>query len=190
VLAVFSSPFVTLLLMSFTMPKKNPIPATDTPEERPSKSQLKREMHALQQLGETLIAMKPGERARFALSDDLERAIDETARINTREARRRHMQYVGKLMRKEDLTALHAEFDAIDKERFQRDHAFHRLEKWRDRLIDEGDDAVDHYMQDHPDADRQTLRQLVRNAQREREQQKPPVSARKLFKHLRVSQDV
>lgn len=174
------------------MPKKNPAPATDTPEEyeRPSKSQLKREMHALQELGETLIAMKPGERARFALSDDLEHAIDETARISSREARRRHMQYVGKLMRKEDLTALHAEFDAIDKERFQRDHAFHRLEKWRDRLIDEGDAAVDHYMQDHPDADRQTLRQLVRNARRERDQQKPPVSARKLFKYLRESQNI
>ncbi|MDN6179535.1 MAG: DUF615 domain-containing protein [Halomonas subglaciescola] len=174
------------------MPKKNPAPTAATPleGERPSKSQLKREMHELQQLGETLIAMKPGERARFALSDDLERAIDETARITSREARRRHMQYVGKLMRKEDLPAIQAEFEAIQQEQLKRDHSFHRLEKWRDRLIDEGASAIDQFMQAYPDADRQTLRQLVRNIQREREQQKPPVSARKLFKYLRDSAGV
>ncbi len=168
------------------MPKKRPLhDDIDEQPVPPSKSQLKREMHALQQLGETLIAMTPAERSRFPLSDDLLSAIDETARIRSHEGRRRHMQYVGKLMRKEDLDAIQAQFDAIDNEREQRDHAFHRLEKWRDRLIDEGDPAVDLFVNDYPEADRQTLRQLVRNAQREREQSKPPASARKLFKHLR-----
>jgi len=170
------------------MPKKRPLhDEIDDQEMPPSKSQLKREMHALQQLGETLIAMTPAERSRFPLSDDLLRAIDETARIRSHEGRRRHMQYGGKLMRKEDLEAIQSQFDAIENEREQRDHAFHRLEKWRDRLIDEGDDAVDQFMNDYPDADRQTLRQLVRNARRERELSKPPTSARKLFKHLRDS---
>lgn len=173
------------------MPKKRPT-STEMDEQdiRPSKSQLKREMHELQQLGETLIAMSPAERARFPLSDDLLRAIDETARIRSHEGRRRHMQYVGKLMRKEDLPAIHAVFNAIEQEREQRDHAFHRLEKWRDRLIDEGDDGIERFMADYPDADRQTLRQLVRNAQREREQGKTPASARKLFKHLRDSAEL
>jgi len=154
-------------------------------EERPSKSQLKREMHVLQALGETLIAMRPAERARFPLSDDMLRAIEETSRIRSHEGRRRHMQYVGKLIRKEDLTAIQGVFDSIDQDQEQRDHAFHRLEKWRERLIEEGDAAVDLFMAEHPDADRQTLRQLIRNAQREREQDKPPTSSRKLFKHLR-----
>ena len=168
------------------MPKKRPQhDEIDDQPVVPSKSQLKREMHALQQLGETLIAMTPAERSRFPLSDDLLRAIDETARIRSHEGRRRHMQYVGKLMRKEDLDAIRAQFDAIENERELRDHAFHRLEKWRDRLIEEGDAAVDLFLDDYPAADRQTLRQLVRNAQREREQSKPPISARKLFKHLR-----
>lgn len=170
------------------MPKKRPHPVEpDEQDIRPSKSQLKREMHELQQLGETLIAMSPAERARFPLSDDLLRAIDETARIRSHEGRRRHMQYVGKLMRKEDLPAIQAQFDAIEQEREQRDHAFHRLEKWRDRLIDEGDSGIERFITDYPDADRQALRQLVRNARREREQGKPPASARKLFKHLRDS---
>ena len=151
------------------MPKQRPEPIDiDEQEERPSKSQLKREMHALQALGETLIAMKPAERARFPLSDDMLRAIEETSRIRSHEGRRRHMQYVGKLIRKEDLTAIQGVFDAIEQEKEQRDHAFHRLEKWRDRLVDEGDDAVDLFMADYPNADRQALRQLVRNARKER----------------------
>ncbi|WP_249978820.1 ribosome biogenesis factor YjgA [Vreelandella olivaria] len=168
------------------MPKQRPEPVdSDEQEERPSKSQLKREMHALQALGETLIAMKPAELARFPLSDDMLRAIEETSRIRSHEGRRRHMQYVGKLIRKEDLTAIQGVFDAIEQEKEQRDHAFHRLEKWRDRLIDEGDAAVDLFMAEYSDGDRQTLRQLVRNARKEREQGKPPISSRKLFKHLR-----
>lgn len=168
------------------MPKQRPEPIDiDEQVERPSKSQLKREMHALQALGENLIAMNSTERSRFPLSDDMLRAIDETARIRSHEGRRRHMQYVGKLIRKEDLTAIQGVFDAIEQEKEQRDHAFHRLEKWRDRMIDEGDDAVDLFMVDYPNADRQALRQLVRNARKEREQGKPPTSSRKLFKHLR-----
>ena len=168
------------------MPKQRPEPFdSDEQEERPSKSQLKREMHALQALGETLIAMKPAELARFPLSDDMLRAIEETSRICSHEGRRRHMQYVGKLIRKEDLVAIQGVFDGIEQEKEQRDHAFHRLEKWRDRLIDEGDDGVDLFLAEHPNGDRQTLRQLVRNARKEREQGKPPTSSRKLFKHLR-----
>ena len=154
-------------------------------DERPSKSQLKREMHALQQLGEAIIAMTPAERARFPLSDDMLAAVEETARIRSHEGRRRHMQYVGKLMRRENLEAIQAVFDEIEQEARRRDLAFHRLEAWRDRLIAEGDAAVEAFVADYPDADRQTLRQLIRNAQRERERGKPPASARKLFKLIR-----
>ncbi|UYG08834.1 ribosome biogenesis factor YjgA [Halomonas sp. M4R1S46] len=154
-------------------------------DERPSKSQLKREMHALQSLGERLIAMSAAERARFPLSDDLLAAIEETGRIRAREARRRHMQYVGKLMRREDLTGIQAVFDEIDQEQLRRDHAFHRLEKWRDRLVDEGDDAVEAFIAEFPDVDRQALRQLIRNARRERDQGKPPTNARRLFRLIR-----
>lgn len=154
-------------------------------DERPSKSQRKREMQALQALGEQLIAMQERERARFPLSDDLLRAIEESGRISAREARRRHMQYVGKLMRREDLDGIQAVFDAMERERLRRDHAFHRLEAWRDRLIEEGDAAIEPLLDEYPAIDRQALRQLIRNARREREQQKPPTNARRLFRLLR-----
>ncbi|TFH88049.1 DUF615 domain-containing protein [Billgrantia azerbaijanica] len=154
-------------------------------DERPSKSQLKREMHALQTLGEKIIAMSDSERARLPLSDDLLAAVVEAGRIRSHEARRRHMQYVGKLMRREDLDAIRAVFDEMEQETRRRDLAFHRLEQWRDRLIDEGDAAVEAFIADHPAVDRQALRQLVRNARREREQGKPPTNARRLFRLIR-----
>ncbi|OBX37280.1 hypothetical protein A8U91_01638 [Halomonas elongata] len=100
------------------------------------------------------------------------------------------MQYVGKLMRREDLDGIQAVFDEIDREQLQRDHAFHRLEKWRDRLIDEGDDAVADFIEAYPDTDRQALRQLIRNARRERDQGKPPTNARRLFKLIRETAGV
>ena len=154
-------------------------------DERPSKSQLKREMHALQALGERIIAMSPAERARFPLSEDMLAAVEETGRIRSHEGRRRHMQYVGKVMRREDLSAIQAVFDEIEQEERRRDLAFHRLEKWRDRLIDEDDNAVEAFIAEHPDADRQALRQLIRNAKSERERGKPPTNARRLFKLIR-----
>ena len=154
-------------------------------DERPSKSQLKREMHALQALGEAIIAMTPAERARFPLSDDMLAAVEETARVRSHEGRRRHMQYGGNVRRRENLEAIKALYDELEQEKRRRDHAFHRLEAWRDRLLDEGDSAVEAFIADYPDVDRQALRQLIRNAQREREKGKPPASARKLFKLIR-----
>ncbi|GEK47071.1 hypothetical protein HPA02_13540 [Bisbaumannia pacifica] len=150
-----------------------------------SKTQRKQEMHALQALGEKIIALSEAQRAKLPLSDDMLAAVEETGRIRAREARRRHMQYVGKLMRKEDTEAIQAAFDEFEQEKLRRDHAFHRLERWRDRLIDEGDEAVEAFLADFPDADRQALRQLIRNAQRERDAGKPPASSRKLFKLIR-----
>ncbi|MBH8580348.1 ribosome biogenesis factor YjgA [Bisbaumannia pacifica] len=150
-----------------------------------SKTQRKQEMHALQALGEKIIALSEAQRAKLPLSDDMLAAVEETGRIRAREARRRHMQYVGKLMRKEDTEAIQAAFDEFEQEKLRRDHAFHRLERWRDRLIDEGDEAVEAFLADFPDADRQALRQLIRNAQRERAADKPPASSRKLFKLIR-----
>jgi len=159
-------------------------------DERPSKSQLKREMHELQDLGETFIAMKPKERERFPLSDEFIRAIEETDRIRAREARRRHMQYVGKLIRKEDLDGIQAVFDEIEQTQINRDHALNRLEKWRDRLIEEGTPAIEAFIADYPDVDRQALRQLIRNAAKEREQNKPPTNAKRLFKLIRETAGV
>jgi len=150
----------------------------------PSKTQRKKEMHELQALGERIIALDEATRARLPLSDDMLAAVEETGRIRSHEGRRRHMQYVGKLMRREDREAIRTAFEAIDQEQVQRNAAFHRLEQWRDRLIDD-DDALEPFIEAHPQVDRQALRQLIRNARNERQREKPPTSARKLFQLLR-----
>lgn len=151
---------------------------------RPSKTQRKQEMQALQALGEKIIALPEAQRARLPLSDDMLAAVEETSRIRSHEGRRRHMQYVGKVMRREDIAGIQATFDEFEQETLRRDHAFHRLEKWRDRLIDDND-ALGAFIADYPDVDRQALRQLIRNARSERERGKPPTSARKLYKLIR-----
>jgi ribosome-associated protein len=120
----------------------------------PSKSQLKREMQELQALGERIIALDPAVRARLPLSDDMRDAVEETGRIRSHEGRRRHMQYVGKVMRKEDREAIRAAFEEIDQEHAQRNAAFHRLEQLRDRLIDD-DAALEPFIEAHPQVDRQ-----------------------------------
>ncbi|WP_048307915.1 ribosome biogenesis factor YjgA [Halomonas sp. PR-M31] len=156
------------------------------PQDRPSKTQRKQEMQALQALGERIIALSEVQRARLPLSDDLLAAIEETSRIRSHEGRRRHMQYVGKLMRRENIEGIQQVFDEFERETLRRDHAFHRLEKWRDRLMDdESNEALETFIAEYPDVDRQTLRQLIRNARSERKRGKPPTSARKLFKLIR-----
>ncbi|HAR07218.1 MAG TPA: ribosome-associated protein, partial [Cobetia sp.] len=99
------------------------------------------------------------------------------------------MQYVGKLMRKEDLDAVRAVFEAMEQQNVRRDASFQRLERWRDRLLDD-DEAFVIFVEDYPHVDRQALRQLIRNARAERDAGKQPNSAKKLFKLLRAELDL
>ncbi|MBU1002030.1 MAG: DUF615 domain-containing protein [Proteobacteria bacterium] len=152
-----------------------------------SKSQLKREMSELQAMGERLCSM-PAEKIKAM---DLPEAIREAAlfalTIKKYEAVRRHRQYVGKLMRAEevDIDALRQVLDSVDQKKRKYDERFHRVEEWRDRLM-AGDDAlVEEIVTIHPEVDRQHLRTLVRNAIIERKAEKPPKAFRTLFKFLR-----
>ncbi|MEY3017326.1 MAG: ribosome-associated protein [Pseudomonadota bacterium] len=150
-----------------------------------SKSEIKRQMTALQKLGEKLLELSPKQLARVPMSDKLAEAIDTAKRINHHEGKRRQMQYIGKLMRSEDGEAIGAVIQQIEDGHKALARAFQQLENWRDRLIAEGENAIGDIAAEYPDIDRQHLRQLIRNAQREASQNKPPASARKLFKYLR-----
>lgn len=153
--------------------------------EEPSKSQIKREMLALQQLGERLSSLSPGVLARMPLSNPLQEALEEGGRIKSLNALRRHYRRLGKLLRNEDLEAINRVIGEIDN-RHQADvNRFHALERWRERLLDEQNEAFGEFMQAYPDADRQRLRRLLQDARRERERGGPPSSYRKLFKYLR-----
>ncbi len=150
-----------------------------------SKSQLKRESHALTDLGKELVELPQNKLDKIPLDDTLLDAINLARRIKERGGRKRQIQYIGKLLRKTDAEPIIAAMDQLKSEHLQESARLHKLEQWRDRLLEEGDSALGELLSQHPDADRQHLRQLLRNAQREKKQNKPPKSARELFKYLR-----
>ena len=155
-------------------------------EEQPkSRTQIKKEMLALQELGGKLCDLNKDQLAKIPLPDLLGNAIVEMGRIKTHSAKRRHMQFIGRLMREADHDAIAEAYDRLMQVSEQHVQQHHLAERWRDQLIDEGDPAINRFMLDYPDADRQQLRQLARAAQQEAANNKPPASARKLFRCIR-----
>jgi ribosome-associated protein len=150
-----------------------------------SRSQKKRDVEALQDIGVRLVELKPDQLEKIDISDTLREAIIEAKRLTSRSAIRRHMQYIGKLMRTEDGEEIQAAIDRFDVTTQAHNQVFHKLEKWRDRLINNEKGMLDVILTEYPQTDMQHLRQLVRNAQKEQSQNKPPAATRKLFKYLR-----
>ncbi|NNM50663.1 MAG: DUF615 domain-containing protein [Pseudomonadales bacterium] len=137
----------------------------DDVNEHLSKTQVKQDMDRLQSLGEFLLKLKPAVRSKLPLTDSLDAALDEDARIRAPEARRRHRQYIGKLMRQQDEDALLTALESV----LPRQGKNISLEMTLQRLLTEGDKAVAETVQRHPGADRPRLRQLVRMALRDLE---------------------
>lgn len=155
----------------------------------PSRSQQRREALEVLELGERLASLSDAQLARLPIPDTLLPHIVETRRITSHIARKRQLAYLAKQMRREDEETLHAIRDALDAqgETARREvAAIHRVEQWRERLLDGGDEALAQLLDQHPRADRQHLRQLVRNALQERRLNKPPHAYRELFRELRA----
>lgn len=164
----------------------HPIPPNDDQlEEGPSRSEKKRQVEALQVLGERLLTLRPDQLARMPISDTLQHAVEEANRLKSRSALRRQRQYIGKLMRQEDSAQIAQALERFDATSDAHNQVFHKLEKWRDKLLSNDPHIMDTLVGHYPQLDIQYLRQLIRNAQREASQAKPPASARKLFKYLR-----
>ena len=163
--------------------------AEDTGPGRPSKSRLKREMDALQSLGEQLVAVKPDRLAKIDMPDKLRDAVRDAQRfINKHEAKRRQLQYVGRLMRDVDPAPIQAALDEINGVSAAANARQHALERLRARLLE--DEAVlGEIAGEHPGADLQHLRQLRRNALKEAAANKPPRAFRELFRVLRALEE-
>jgi ribosome-associated protein len=158
----------------------------DTPSaaaDRPSKSHLKREMHARQALGKMLADLNNAQLARMELPEGLLAAIRETQRITGHEARRRQLQYVGKLMRDVDFAAIQAAYDDLMGATRESVALMHRCERLRDQLL-EDDAALGDFIAQHPGIDIQWLRAKVRAARLERSAGRPPKQSRELYKWL------
>lgn len=156
----------------------------DAPEERASKSRRKRDMLALQKLGEQLTQLKPQQLAQIPLDETLREAITELENIHQREGRRRHLQFIGKLMRNSDHEAIRAALEHLQHQGHQLVQQQRRVEEWRDRLLSDDQSALPAFVEMYRPDDIQQLRQLIRQAQKEQQNNKPPASARKLFRVL------
>src|SRR5580700_5484332 len=133
-----------------------------------SKSQLKREMQALQELGETLVALPEAQLKKIPLPEELREAVQFARAMKANEGKRRQLQYIGKVMRSLDAQPIQAALEALKLEKKKSQIQFQKIEEWRDQLIAEGDTALQPLLTLYPQADRQQLRQLVRNAQQDR----------------------
>ena len=154
----------------------------------PSRSQNRREALEVLALGEQLVALTEAQLARLPVPESLLPHIRECKRITAQIAHKRQLQYLAKQMRRESDEALEALRDALDEkgDAARREvAAMHRVETWRERLIDGGDAALAQLLDEHPAADRQLLRQLVRNTLEERKRNKPPRAFRELYRELR-----
>ena len=149
-----------------------------------SKSEIKRDAEELKRLGAEMVELGKNALDKIPLDTDLRDAIELAQRIK-KEGRRRQMQLIGKMLRSRDVEPIRQALDKLKNRHNQQVALFHKLEQIRDRLIDNGDEAVAEVLNLWPDADRQQLRSLIRNAKKEKEGNKPPKSARLIFQYLR-----
>lgn len=150
---------------------------------RPNKTQIKREVKVLNDLGKELIALPPSSLKKVPLSDTMFVAIEDGKRFS-RGALQRQLRRIAALMKHEDIEAIQHELMRQKQPSKQQTAELHQLEQWRDRLIDGDEKLLTDLIDQFPTTDRQQIRQLVRNAALERKREKPPKSARALFKYL------
>lgn len=154
----------------------------------PSRSQQRREALEVLELARQLSELTPQQIARLPVPDRLVSHIDDTRRITSHGAHKRQLQFLAKQMRREEDETLEAIRDALDANgnaaRVET-AMLHRAEAWRERLISEGDLALGELLTEYPQAERQHIRQLARNAHEEKLRNKPPHAYRELFRELR-----
>jgi ribosome-associated protein len=159
-------------------------------DDTPSKSARKREMLALQELGESLVNLTEKQLAQIPLpNEQLATAVRECRQIPSRGARKRHLQLIGKIMRTVDATPILQALETLHNTQREKAAAFHQLEQLRDDMLAAGASGVELAMARFPEADRQQLRQLLLQHGRELKNAKPPAASRKLFRYLRDLQE-
>jgi len=149
-----------------------------------SKTRRKREMLELQALGAALVRLPDSQLETIEIPEHLREALFAAKRIKSHEAKRRQMQYIGRLMREFDPAPIRSLLAETEGSSAQATARHRRLEAWRERLLDD-DAALTAFAAEHPGADLQVLRTLIRNARKETAAGKPPRAYRELFRALK-----
>ncbi|SFK40631.1 ribosome biogenesis factor YjgA [Methylophaga sulfidovorans] len=152
-----------------------------------SKTQIKQELNALKDLGRTLIDLSAKDLQKLDLSEDLYDAII-SAQSMSKGALKRQVGYIGGMIAESDHEAISQKLQQLKQPHQGQVKQFHQLEQWRDRLLAGENEVYGELIAEFDAFDVQHVRQLVRNAQREAKQEKPPKSARQLFQYLQSQQ--
>ena len=152
-----------------------------------SRSQQRRDALAVFDLADQLASLSNSQLNALPLTDELREAVEDTRRIKSHVARKRQTQFLAKLLRRDEdsVEALRRALEHDKADARRETAALHRLEQWRERLIDEGDGALGELIDLCPGADRQRLRSLVRQARTEKLQNRPPRAFREIFQELK-----
>ncbi len=161
------------------------LPVVEEEEELPpSKTKIKKQMHELRDLGEELTELSRDQLAKLDIPESLRDAVREMSRMKSFGAKRRQLQYIGKLMRDVDPAPIIAKLDTWKGVSQQHIGYMHQIERWRERLM-EGDKALTELLAAYPETDVQRLRTLIRNAIKERDTGKPAKNYKEIFQVLR-----
>ena len=152
---------------------------------RPNKTQIKKDLAVLFALSQELSELSANQIKALELPDHIHKSVVEASGMPHKGARKRLLKFITGQLNKIDVEPI---LEKLARMKTQSAHAVrehHMAERWRDRLIAEGNEALTAFLNDYPDADRQQLRQLLRNAQKEAEAAKPPKSSRLLYQYLK-----
>ncbi|MEG9489628.1 ribosome biogenesis factor YjgA [Mannheimia indoligenes] len=150
-----------------------------------SKSEIKRDSEHLKKIGAELIELTPQNLEKIPLDDELKEAIRQAQGFKM-EARRRQIQFIGKLLRNRDPEPIQEALDKVKNRHNQQQALLHKLELVRDQLIAMGDASLDNLLNEYPSLDRQHLRNLIRGAIKERETNKPAKNYREIYQYLKT----
>ncbi|CCE22918.1 ribosome biogenesis factor YjgA [Methylotuvimicrobium alcaliphilum] len=152
---------------------------------RPNKSQIKRDIAVLFDLGEELVGLSTAQLSALELPEELHKAVIGTVGMPPKGARKRQLKFICGLLRKLDVEPILEKLARIKNQSAHAAREHHKVERWRDRLISEGQDALTELIDEYPQTDRQLLRQLMRSAQKEAAEARPLKSSRELYRYLK-----
>ncbi|MDO9270411.1 MAG: ribosome biogenesis factor YjgA [Methylobacter sp.] len=152
---------------------------------RPNKTQIKKDMAVLFALSEEMSELPAGQLKTLELPEIINKAVVEVSGMPHKGARKRLLKFIAGQLNKIDIEPILEKLSRIKNKSAHAVREHHIVERWRDRLIAEGNDALTELLDEQPHADRQLLRQLLRNAQKEAETGKPPKSSRLLYRQLK-----
>ena len=153
--------------------------------ERPNKTQIKKDIAALLDLAEEMLKLSRSQLLSLELPEDIYQALLDTVDMPPKGARKRQLKYITGKLRNIDMEPYKEKLSRIKNKSAHANREHHLIENWRDKLLEQGNDALTQFLSEFPAADRQHLRQLLRQAKKEHESARPPKSARLIYQYLK-----